>query len=280
MKNNDSFRIAGACAFGALIGSLVALEIAARFTYGSYLWIIGALIGGCVAYITIDFRHFCAGVSHSFRRTIAWRPDGLYWRAVGSVLVASAAFAPTMVCSYIILVLLGRIMPELLHMIVFLVLGTIAFVNFCFPVTLILFGIGELWRLRNESVVPTSRLNRIIESNRKMTCDFNPVSAAILAVRHILRALHDCVVCVPAAVAATCSFVKKVGKAIATFIAAVFVYVHSTRRTICFVDATIGALIGYYFGSAIVGSVVGAILGVVNYEVVSVRWLRLVPATR
>ncbi|HXK31292.1 MAG TPA: hypothetical protein VJZ94_00875, partial [Candidatus Paceibacterota bacterium] len=67
---------------------------------------------------------------------------------------------------------------------------------------------------------------------------------------------------------------------IAQFVAGVFVYVHSQRRTICFIDATIGATIGYFFGSAIIGAIAGALLGVINYEIVSVRWLRLVPASR
>jgi hypothetical protein len=66
---------------------------------------------------------------------------------------------------------------------------------------------------------------------------------------------------------------------IAQFVARVFVYVHSSRRTLCFVDATLGAAIGYTYGSAIIGAVAGVILGVVNYELISVRWLKLAPQT-
>ena len=71
---------------------------------------------------------------------------------------------------------------------------------------------------------------------------------------------------------------KELGKTLGMFIAGVFVYVHSKRRTICFVDAALGAAIGYTFGSAIVGAVAGAVLGIINYEVISVRWLKLTPA--
>jgi hypothetical protein len=42
------------------------------------------------------------------------------------------------------------------------------------------------------------------------------------------------------------------------------------------VDSALGAASGYYFGSAILGGVVGMILGLVNYEIVSIRWLKLV----
>ncbi len=77
--------IALACAFGSIIGTLTALEISARLEYGSYLWSIGALVGGIAAYVAIDFRHFCAGVAHSYRCAIAWRPYGLWWKALATI---------------------------------------------------------------------------------------------------------------------------------------------------------------------------------------------------
>jgi hypothetical protein len=41
------------------------------------------------------------------------------------------------------------------------------------------------------------------------------------------------------------------------------------------VDAGIGAIVGYQAGSPAIGAVVGALLGVLNYEIVSIRLLRL-----
>jgi hypothetical protein len=35
---------------------------------------------------------------------------------------------------------------------------------------------------------------------------------------------------------------------------------------------------GFFLGSAVLGAVIGAVLGIVNYEIVSIRWLKLVPA--
>jgi hypothetical protein len=56
----------------------------------------------------------------------------------------------------------------------------------------------------------------------------------------------------------------------------IFKGVHSDMRLLCMVDSALGAASGYYFGSAILGGVVGMILGLVNYEIVSIRWLKLV----
>lgn len=56
--NRQLWSIVGACALGACIGTFTALDISTRFQYGSYLWGIGALLGGIVAYVAVDFRHF------------------------------------------------------------------------------------------------------------------------------------------------------------------------------------------------------------------------------
>ena len=57
----------------------------------------------------------------------------------------------------------------------------------------------------------------------------------------------------------------------------VFILIHSEFRLLCGVDAAIGAVIGYFAGYVIVGLIVGGILGVLNYELISRRWLKLVP---
>ena len=56
----------------------------------------------------------------------------------------------------------------------------------------------------------------------------------------------------------------------------VFKLIHSDMRVLCMTDAALGALAGYYLGSALIGGFIGAGLGWVNYQLVSVRWLKLV----
>ncbi|MGH7936402.1 MAG: hypothetical protein ACREF8_05285, partial [Chthoniobacterales bacterium] len=107
----------------------------------------------------------------------------------------------------------------------------------------------------------------------------NPIGVLVL----LLRGIKWVAVRTPAAVSlafpAIVSGIGNAGYTLAMFVAGVFIHVHSERRTLCFVDATLGAALGYSFGSAIIGAVAGAVLGVVNYELISVRWLKLASAS-
>jgi len=278
--------IALASAFGALIGTLTALEISARFEYGSFLWSIGALVGGIAAYVAIDFRYFCAGVAHSYRNVIAWRPYGLWWRAFGSAFVAAAAMVPTIMIVFAIvldaLISSDPMVPDhtVMGVFVYASLYGIVFSIFTVPILGTFIGLAETARGGKEPERWAEQLNSVIKINWVLARTSNPVAVVVIAVRYTLRGLHYGIVHAPDVATATRSSIKEVGKTIAMFVAGVFVYVHSQRRTICFVDATIGAAIGYSFGSAIIGATAGALFGVINYEVVSVRWLRLVPASR
>ena len=65
----------------------------------------------------------------------------------------------------------------------------------------------------------------------------------------------------------------------ARFVGKAFVFVHSSRRTLCLVDAALGAAVGYHYANPIIGAFVGALLGAINYELVSVRLLKIAPQT-
>jgi uncharacterized membrane protein len=46
------------------------------------------------------------------------------------------------------------------------------------------------------------------------------------------------------------------------------------------VDAVFGVIVGWKFGNPLLGAIVGGVLGVINYQLVSIRWLKLVPAPK
>jgi hypothetical protein len=69
----------------------------------------------------------------------------------------------------------------------------------------------------------------------------------------------------------TLSVIRAIGRFIKTF----FILIHSEMRLLCGVDAAIGAGIGYFYGNPILGMLFGGLFGVLNYEVVSKRLLRL-----
>lgn len=68
-------------------------------------------------------------------------------------------------------------------------------------------------------------------------------------------------------------FVSSVFRFLRRFTWQLFIRIHSQERLICGVDALLGAAVGYLAGSALVGALVGGVLGVINYELVTRRWL-------
>lgn len=67
-------------------------------------------------------------------------------------------------------------------------------------------------------------------------------------------------------------------KAFCLFARTVFIAIHSSERLLCMVDAAIGVAVFHFTGNNIfLGMLAGGILGVINYEIVSVRLLKLTP---
>ena len=66
-------------------------------------------------------------------------------------------------------------------------------------------------------------------------------------------------------------------KAIGRFVKYFFILIHSDELTLCAVDAAIGASLVYFWfaGSPLTGAVTGGLFGILNYEVVSKRLLKI-----
>ncbi len=65
---------------------------------------------------------------------------------------------------------------------------------------------------------------------------------------------------------------------LATFFWVLFKLIHSDLRLLCFFDAAIGTFIGSSTHNPLVGMLIGGLVGVLNYELISKRWLKIVPA--
>lgn len=69
----------------------------------------------------------------------------------------------------------------------------------------------------------------------------------------------------------------------ARFVRLVFIYIHSTARVVCFVDTALGVAVAYTLvaptlQAMLAGGAFGLVFGVLDYELISVRLLKLVPA--
>jgi hypothetical protein len=66
------------------------------------------------------------------------------------------------------------------------------------------------------------------------------------------------------------------GSSIKQFVSLVFIGIHSDIRVLCGSYAAVGAAVGYFgFDSPIIAFFVGGLCGVVQYELVSKRWLKI-----
>lgn len=267
----ESINIALACAVGALIGALVSIEIAERFAFGQYVWFVGALLGGGIAYCLVDFGEFCAGVRHAYFKTIDWRPHPMSFRA---------AFA--MFCAY-------TMMTQNMFFIIFLAVPVyIAGKDFEFwpwlAFSLLALGIGLLasvaiWRGRqNATNWAWLKHQRVMEKQGwKMFYWANVIGLSIWLIFLVGWLLWNAIIRIPRAYIATYHGIGWLIRQASLFLKHLFIQIHSQRRVLCFVDASFGAAAGFYFGNAIIGMAVGALLGLLNYELVSVRWLKLAP---
>lgn len=62
------------------------------------------------------------------------------------------------------------------------------------------------------------------------------------------------------------------------FTVTLFKLIHSDLRLLCGIDAAIGAAIGYFTINPLLGATIGAVWGALNYWLISVKLLKLVPA--
>ncbi len=264
--HKQTFSLGFACAVGAFVGAVSALEIATHFPYG---WAFGALMGGVVAYLVVDFRQLLVGLIQAYRHTVVWKPDHLYWKSFCISFGGTMAFGSTISIAFGALMFSRDVTATFNAFILFekLMISCLA-----------VLGVGiayfqchaDSWRSNHGK---RRVLLRVQKQGYWEMVHLNPLSFLLFVARFLLSFARG----VPAALAWCSAKLPAAYRQVCALVVRVFIYVHSARRTICFVDATIGAAAGYYFGSAAIGAVVGAVLGVVNYELVSIRWLKLMP---
>ncbi len=254
---NTENRISFACALGAFIGALLSLEIAARFEYGKYLWTIGAFIGGLVGYVSYQFKDIVFACREQENR------QKLFVR-ICKVLGKTLGFLR--VCGYIMIIVVVMSLNFMLLLSAVERSGSAPYTTAQHDIIVcIAFGIAT------SAAITVCLLMADEDRGRDTTLS----GFTYYWVRHcnafylfwmVLCIMKWAIVRVPWLIRQCIEFAQ-----------GVFIKVHSDIRTICFVDSVLGATVGYFLGSALVGAIAGAFLGVVNYHLVSVCWLKLVP---
>lgn len=257
---SQSWKVFFACAFGAAIGTMIALEL-----HPALAW-LGGIAGGVVGYFSYEFRRVIAAIRIAWLYVIRWRPDTEYWMLYRRAFIYS--FCELLLLTLWMFFAAGMLMGPMLFSIEptartgWSILISISFVALTF--VLAFEQVGDSTRL---ILVGKESLEEYQKRTVRMLIQRNPASViffqlprfAIKGGRYAVRRFPD-------------------GIRIALrFLWTVFKLIHSEERLLCGIDAFAGAMVGYFSGSVLLGAVAGGLIGVANYEIVSRRILKVVP---
>jgi hypothetical protein len=240
---NRTLKVFIACALGAGIGTMIALQI------GGYLWWIGMLAGALVGYLTIEFKAVLIAAVTAWKKVSAYafEPD-------------EEKYKENIKQSLWLALLLWNFLA-----IMYLQLGLM------FPLLKLYFPLAYSHQLIScASILPLLVSNCWLAGKLAASDEAKEKKYTILFCNPIFLLTLGPV----AFLYLIAKFLKVI---VFPFCKTLFLLIHSEIRLLCFFDAGIGAGIGYFYHYALIGALSGGILGAINYEIVSKRLLKLVP---
>ncbi len=265
---SKSWKVFLATAIGALIGGIVGESVI------SWLWWVGMIVGGFVGHFVYDWKRVVSAAGNAWRaawrelpkRTrsiLSWRPHKNAkwdWLALQSLWFSIFSWAVLGV-----FVMVGgvafsngdRVKPDEMGIVVLAALGIYA--SFFFLICLTIFK------------TPTQHMSRedlqdVVRIFLKLSPFYSVPWLLIWTPVQIVKTLVKVVCAIP-----------MLARFIKTFTVKLFLGIHSEERLICGVDAALGALIVHLAGGSllalVIGTIAGGLIGVVNYEIITLRWL-------
>ncbi len=278
--NRDALKIFIACAIGAAVGTIVALDM------NKYFWWLGLLAGGATGYLSYEWRT----VMHAF--PAAYRAAGKLglprWGFIRSVVRILSWGIVTTASSFVWMIIAAKLATKLIvgnpgAILITNKAGVL--VGLCVILMIVSLGVTLISALAVALFLFAEGDNKRNSSADEFRGFAFIVSPPTVVFWHLPRGVCFVAMNTPNAIAIAARFVWSVAIRIPRGLVAtmgfgrrfgwqLFVRIHSERRLICGVDALLGSMIGYFAGSAIIGALAGGVLGVINYNVVTERWLR------
>jgi len=262
-------RIFLVCALGAFIGSALSVWC------GWSLW-LGMVIGGSVAYLVYLHKAIWQWAPIAARRSSQGIQE--IWRDMPST-VSSGLWHLCVVLGDCLLVIAGLVVISGLFLttiggVMFYAGSALAALDSGFTTLSIIFTLGIFG-----NIVYTVKVADLLSqaTSLKELLIWNPITVIVPTAYVILRTIYR--------LGIRCYNNRRAIVTLMVEIAAwpfrfgwhLFKLVHSDQALICLVDAAIGVVIGFYFWNPFIGALAGGVLGKINYELVSVRWLKLAP---
>ena len=243
-------RIFIACFCGALIGGLIGLQ------FGYQL--IGPIVGSLIGYLAYDLKGAWASGVRAWN--IAFVENREKWKNDISEIFSVACLIFTGLCSIARSWIYATITASIV-----------------LPANIV--AIALLWGGPDSFKTCDFQGCRASLAVLSLICLVATMSYCCSGKDGILKTFPNPIIGVWSCIRFEFGIVKSVVVNILVFIKVFFLLVHSNIRLLCACDAAFGAIIGYFCGNALVGALAGGVLGVINYEVVSVRLLKLTQAS-
>ncbi|HSI20479.1 MAG TPA: hypothetical protein VLA04_02070 [Verrucomicrobiae bacterium] len=259
---NRSLKIFLTCTFSAIIGTFLALE------FGPLYWWVGMLMGGSLAYALYEYEKI------PLRLRAAWRA------------VSEAPFGQWLVTSLVGLVDTGKILLPILGWFAltgapcaFLFMNTAprradnselitiaTVVSIMFSVIWMFCGAAARDHLKGQ--------NGRTRFTQFLTAWEATAKSWIIIVPFLGPLWYLTLVIIFEGVEGAYDIICPVAAFCWTF----FKLIHSEFALLCGCDTALGVVAGYVLGNIWWGGAIGGCIALINYELVSKRWLKLVPA--
>lgn len=227
--------------------------------YGLGLWAIvpASLAGGCFGWLACDFADAKRSVKIAWKQVVGWKPNVEWWKDFG---LANAGACSTLFSMFFWLLSLDRDV----HFAV--AAGVSAILAIMFSLFATILGLA----------IETQMLDDKSKKFLKVLLfRWNVVSLPFSLLWYFGKGVIWLLPRVPFAV-------KTAGK----FLWHAFILAHSSKRRICFIGTTIGAIAGLLFASmngvnlvlgVVLPGILGALFSLIWNEIVAVRWLGIKP---
>jgi hypothetical protein len=240
---NQTWKVFLACALGAFVGALVALQL--NFSF----WWVGLFAGFGVGYLAYEFENVVAAIQ--------CQPNPAWCKAHIMRIIQLGSFSLTIWIGVVwILVISVFWRQSTAHGVICAAVMFLS-VGFCSGVLVGVMGVAR--DERSEQII-----HRWANPFRVW---FWLIPKAMIATIWWLLTNSTRVIFLAVAM-----FII-----IARFSKKTFGVFHSDLRLLCGLDAAFGAIVGLYFHYPLVGAMVGGLWGVLNFEIFSVRVLKFIP---
>lgn len=254
MQNNKGAQIFAACAAGGGIGALVALQLS---QVNPLMATLGGLVGALIGYLAYDPVEVIAAFGRAFRMATAWRPN---WARVKEsaaeiTMMVTVGLTPMLAAMAFRYFFSGPTRTPYAY-----ISGVIEVGIFALYLLSSMYNFMFLMMFCADGKLTHSDTVTLFKWGNPLTALLWPIIALCWVLYWLAKKML-----------AVVGFLREIMKTI-------FVLIHSNARVLCAVDSLIGACVGYFAGSAIIGALVGGCVGLLNYELVSKRLLKLAPA--